>query len=104
MSDVLSLTDLVECNYSGYTPQASNMWTGPFSEMNGDRYLLSPVFTFAFTAGPTTNVAYGYFLTITISSIVKLLYARRLPSPQGMNYPGNSFPARPKLSVRALIF
>lgn len=89
------LSALIEPTFTGYAAVAAIAFDGAINGPNGSAIALAPSEVFACTGGIPTNTIYGWFLTDSGSTILKL--AVPLGTPVQIAQPGDGVDIQPEI-------
>jgi hypothetical protein len=96
------ITDLIQCDYNGYTELNSSTWIGPAVDTNGDEIMTSPIFVFQHGPVNDSQQAFGYYVIFKVAGNAKMLCAENFATPYTMNSIVNQVPVPVVLRLRQL--
>ena len=85
----VTLSQLTEANFDGYSGSTSFAWTAGISDPVGNGYLIGPGHTYSCSDTVTANVIYGGYLVGAGADSVNVTYAERFANPINIAGPGD---------------
>lgn len=98
--DAITLADIVEADYSGYSPLVAIPWTDAFADANNIAVRTSPIVTFSHNGGPTGNNVLAWYVTHDIPGPSQLIGVELFSNARGMFFVPNQITLQVSLGAR----